>query len=192
MRGCRRVVKVLVVIATALIVLVTAAVPAEARAVDYFDGSFSSEGSVFSYDVPSDVTTSLAVHHADFARTLGVRDWFATASRPVSGDYRPIVDSVAPGSALDDLPGLPSNAPKPLGLGSTGRVTPNNLTEQLAMTEVRSAPSGIELATSMIDGRWPASQGWVKMAENVNGVEVHYVRNTITGAVDDFKFAGAP
>ena len=32
----------------------------------------------------------------------------------------------------------------------------------------------------------------VKMAQNVNGIEIHYVRNTITGAVDDFKFAGGP
>jgi hypothetical protein len=38
-----------------------------------------------------------------------------------------------------DLPGLPASAPKPAGLGSTGRTTPGNLTEQLAMTEVRSA-----------------------------------------------------
>lgn len=29
---------------------------------------------------------------------------------------------------------------RPLGLGSTGRATPAYLTEQLAMTEVRSAP----------------------------------------------------
>jgi hypothetical protein len=41
----------------------------------------------------------------------------------------------------------------------------------------------------MNDPRWPASQGWVKMRQDINGVEIHYVRNTITGAVDDFKFA---
>jgi filamentous hemagglutinin len=44
----------------------------------------------------------------------------------------------------------------------------------------------------MTDSRWPATDGWVKMAQNVNGVEVHYVKNTVTGAVDDFKFAVAP
>jgi len=27
------------------------------------------------------------------------------------------------------------------------------------------------------------------MRQYINGVEIHYVRNTITGAVDDFKFA---
>ena len=34
----------------------------------------------------------------------------------------------------------------------------------------------------------PGSQGWVKMAQHINGVEIHYIRNTLTGAVDDFKF----
>src|SRR5262245_19996623 len=73
---------------------------------------------------------------------------------------------------------------------STGRVTPGNLTEQLAMTEVRSAPAGVQLPVRMTDARWPAADGWVKMSQNVNGVEVHYVQNTFTGAVDDFKFIG--
>jgi len=40
----------------------------------------------------------------------------------------------------------------------------------------------------MTDPRWPATDGWIKMAQNVNGVDIHYVRNTITGAIDDFKF----
>ena len=65
-----------------------------------------------------------------------------------------------------------------------------SLNEQLAMSEVRAAPAGRQLGVPMTDARWPASDGWVKMAQNVNGVEVHYVRNTVTGAVDDFKFVG--
>jgi len=28
----------------------------------------------------------------------------------------------------------------------------------------------------------------VKSAQNINGIEIHYVRNSITGAIDDFKF----
>jgi len=52
-----------------------------------------------------------------------------------------------------------------------------------------SNPSaGSVLPIIMSDARWPASQGWVKMSQNVNGVEIHYVQNTVTGAVDDFKF----
>jgi filamentous hemagglutinin len=39
----------------------------------------------------------------------------------------------------------------------------------------------------MGDSRWPAEQGWSKMRQNINGVEIHYVRN-VSGAVDDFKF----
>jgi RHS repeat-associated protein len=96
----------------------------------------------------------------------------------------------AAGLADDRLPGLPSTAPRPSGLGSTGRTTPADLTEQLAMTQVRAAPGGRVLPVTMTDARWPASAGWVKMSQRVNSVEVHYVRNTITGAVDDFKFVG--
>jgi hypothetical protein len=40
----------------------------------------------------------------------------------------------------------------------------------------------------MNDPRWEADDGWVKMEQTVDGVEVHYVYNTRTGATDDFKF----
>jgi filamentous hemagglutinin len=40
----------------------------------------------------------------------------------------------------------------------------------------------------MGDPRWPASAGWVKMRQNINGIEIHYMYNTNTGAADDFKF----
>ncbi|MFD2426321.1 hypothetical protein ACFSUI_22360 [Ralstonia solanacearum] len=46
----------------------------------------------------------------------------------------------------------------------------------------------VPLRKGMTDSRWLSSDGWVKMTQNVNGVEIHYVRNTKTGAVDDFKF----
>jgi filamentous hemagglutinin len=77
----------------------------------------------------------------------------------------------------------------PLGLGSTGRTAPNNLGEDLAMKQAMGAPlEGRQIPVPMTDPRWPAADGWVKMAQNVNGVEIHYVRNVRTGAVDDFKF----
>lgn len=56
------------------------------------------------------------------------------------------------------------------------------------MEQVKSNPSGQKIDVKMTDPRWPASQGWVKMSENVNGVEIHYNENTVTGEVDDFKF----
>lgn len=75
--------------------------------------------------------------------------------------------------------------------GSTGRTVAQNLKEQLAMEQAVSDPgAGIRVPIKMSDPRWGASDGWVKMAQNVNGVEIHYVLNTITGAVDDFKFVG--
>lgn len=73
--------------------------------------------------------------------------------------------------------------------GSTGRTAPRDLKEQLAMEQVQANPgAGKKLPLQMNDPRWPASDGWVKMSQNVNGVEVHYVENTTTGQVDDFKF----
>ena len=76
-------------------------------------------------------------------------------------------------------------------LGSTGRTVAETLHEQLAMKEAVSNPAaGTRLPFEMTDPRWPAADGWVKMAQNVNGVEIHYVENTVTGAVDDFKFKG--
>lgn len=40
----------------------------------------------------------------------------------------------------------------------------------------------------MSDPRWPAAEGWVKMRQNMNGIEIHYLLNTETEEVDDFKF----
>jgi RHS repeat-associated protein len=77
-------------------------------------------------------------------------------------------------------------------LASTGRTVAADLREQLAMEEAQSYPAaGLELPVRMSDPpRWTAEEGWVKMSQNVNGVEIHYVRNTLTGAVEDFKFIG--
>ena len=59
------------------------------------------------------------------------------------------------------------------------------------MKEVLSDPlSGArELKSIKItDSRWLAADGWVKMSKNVNGIEIHYVYNKISGSFDDFKF----
>jgi hypothetical protein len=41
----------------------------------------------------------------------------------------------------------------------------------------------------MNDPRWLGSDGWVKMQHHVNNeFVIHYMRNTRTGAIDDFKF----
>nr|WP_281279765.1 RHS repeat-associated core domain-containing protein [Paenibacillus humicus] len=71
---------------------------------------------------------------------------------------------------------------------SKGGHQPTNLKEQLAVEESMSNPAaGKTLEGKNTDPRWPADEGWVKKAQNVNGVEVHYTYNTKTGEIDDFK-----
>jgi hypothetical protein len=79
---------------------------------------------------------------------------------------------------------------KPLGLGSTGRTTANNLIEKLAMEEIKSNPYlGKTLIKSLKDasGRW---NGWSKMTNrNAHGIEIHYNalwENGTIKAIDDF------
>ncbi|GLB54008.1 hypothetical protein NBRC110019_30490 [Neptunitalea chrysea] len=80
------------------------------------------------------------------------------------------------------------------GLGSTGRTTAANLTEQLAMKEIVSNPRiGTVVMEGMKDSRW---LGWSKMQyvhRGLNGSKttIHYVgkfENGVLKYVDDFKF----
>lgn len=48
--------------------------------------------------------------------------------------------------------------------------------------------AGRQLPIPMTDSRWPKAKGWVKMFQNISGIEIHYVRNTKMGQIDDFKF----
>lgn len=76
---------------------------------------------------------------------------------------------------------------------SKGTTLARRLREQLAIEQAMKDPgAGLELPRmKMTDPRWPAEQGWVKMAQRFDPgggeIEVHYVMNRITGAVDDFK-----
>ena len=87
-----------------------------------------------------------------------------------------------------------TNSNQPISRGSSGRTEPNNLTEKLAMEQVRSNPSaGVQLTKiTLNDPRWPSSEGWVKMQQIVptskGDVNIHYVYNPILGIFDDFKF----
>lgn len=79
--------------------------------------------------------------------------------------------------------------PKLLEQKSTGRNTPKDLTEQLAMEEVMANPAGKQAkGVKMGDPRFPAKDGWIKMEQDVGDVKVHYLKNIITGAITDFKF----
>ena len=77
----------------------------------------------------------------------------------------------------------------------TGRNKANNLKEQAAMLVTKADPqngkhlSGINLT----DPRWPGSKGWQKWqtthkTSDGNTITIHYVRNSNSGKVDDFKF----
>lgn len=83
-------------------------------------------------------------------------------------------------------------ASTPSSQKSTGRTTPKNLHEQLAMEAVKANPKGTTPARMppMSDTKngWLAKDGWVKRVQNQNGVEIHYIENTNTGEKTDFKF----
>ncbi|MCL2859320.1 MAG: hypothetical protein FWF46_01855 [Oscillospiraceae bacterium] len=81
---------------------------------------------------------------------------------------------------------------KSAGKGSTGRTTANNSTEIDAMQKVLDDPLGnskkINLKTEnklINDLRW---ENWEKRATNINGVEIHFNYDPVTGQFDDFKF----
>ena len=102
-------------------------------------------------------------------------------------------DHLAEGRSVDIYEAIKKN--NSLGLGSTGRATPNNLKEQAAMLVTKADPQkGKHLSSiNMTDTRWPGSQGWQKWqaihnTSDGNKITIHYVRNKNTGKVDDFKF----
>jgi hypothetical protein len=102
------------------------------------------------------------------------------------------VDHLAPGKVADIYESAAKNAP--LGLGSTGRSIPNSLKEQAVMLVTRADPQAGEILPLVLtDSRWPATDGWQKMqtvfkTSEGRNVVIHYVRNKVTGMVDDFKF----
>lgn len=85
----------------------------------------------------------------------------------------------------NDQFGLPKQANH--GVSKGGRHYPKNLEEKLAMEEVMTDPSNGKILDLSNDGRWPKSEGWVKMVQNVNGYEIHYQYNLITKEIDDVK-----
>ena len=80
------------------------------------------------------------------------------------------------------------------GRGSTGRAVANTLNEQLAMKEVMSNPlqGACDIGIKLMDSRWLASEGWVKMERIVkttyDNIIIHYNYNTVSKVFDDFKF----
>jgi RHS repeat-associated protein len=73
--------------------------------------------------------------------------------------------------------------------GSTGRTTSGGANEARAMDYAKQYPQyGDVLPVNMSDPRWQAEDGWVKMSQTIDGVEIHYAYNLATAVADDFKF----
>jgi hypothetical protein len=99
------------------------------------------------------------------------------------------------GSGHRDPPDDDSHERKPLGRKSTGRTEPRNLLEQIAMQAAIAGAAGGTVLEKMIlgDRTWPVEDGWVKMryshtCYNASKIVIHYLRNTMTGEIDDFKY----
>jgi len=72
---------------------------------------------------------------------------------------------------------------------STGRTTPANEKETRAMEIAKGNPEGGRvIIENMNDSDWHQSDGWVKKAQNIDGVEIHYNYNKLTHQTADWKF----
>jgi len=84
--------------------------------------------------------------------------------------------------------------------GSTAKIEPQNVIEELALKEVRGNPftSDAKILKDVVmgDQRWLADDGWVKVERIVHithldggryDISIHYVGNIRTKEVDDFK-----
>jgi RHS repeat-associated protein len=117
----------------------------------------------------------------------------------ISGQVGGGIFAIVFGGAAASSGGASGAGAQVLGRGSTaslsrGTTLARTLREQLAIEQVISNPTaGRILPIRMTDSRWLASEGWVKMSQFVNSggragpIQVHYVRNTITGVIDDLK-----
>jgi hypothetical protein len=111
------------------------------------------------------------------------------------------VNAAVPGASSGQRDGVIAARalPQVAGRGSTaalskGTTVARNLREKLAIEQAMTNPTaGRALDLKMTDARWPASEGWVKMQQMVQSggregpINVHYLHNTATGAIDDFK-----
>jgi hypothetical protein len=111
----------------------------------------------------------------------------ARAAEEAAAVARAAEEAANAGRALERVAGRGSTANP-----AKGTSLARNLREQLAMEQAASRPAqGTQLPFKMTDPRWPAEEGWVKMQQiiqtNEGPVNVHYLYNRTTGAIDDFK-----
>ena len=145
-------------------------------------------------DVPQNIQNKLSKNIAHFTRddTLLVYEQAQHAAEALTPYVENVIEHV-PANISTTLEPVAQKL-KPLGRGSTGRMTPKDLHEQLVMEEavanhVYGKP--IPINKGMTDIRWHQDDGWEKMFWRSHGIEVHYVmqkKNGIITAIDDFKF----
>ena len=82
---------------------------------------------------------------------------------------------------------------------STGNAVPNSLNQKLSMQQVLSNPlqGATQIPITMMDPRWPASAGWVKMQQIIQHSDgtkttIHFVYNAGRQLFADFKFINIP
>ena len=85
------------------------------------------------------------------------------------------------------------------GQASTGTTVPNSLNQELSMQQVLSNPlqGATQVPITMMDPRWPASAGWVKMQQIIyhsDGTRtmIHFVYNAGRQLFAGFKFINLP
>ncbi len=167
--------------AASAVCLVSSGVAAATTASTIAAGAFIGSATVYSLAVLSAASTSDSVQEFNDQGNWGTVA--VTAGGALVGGYGGYIMSKSQQSTMTDVY---------TSRGSTGRTTPQNLKEKLAMEQVKANPldGAKQLPITMTDPRWPSTEGWVKMASNVNGVEIHFVYNTIIQVFDDFKFKG--
>jgi hypothetical protein len=97
-------------------------------------------------------------------------------------------------SVLAAQPTYPTVFQEPLGLGSTAKIQPRTIADQLAIEQVMRNPKAgfpVPLRRGMTDARWPMEAGWLKWQQIVDvgtrRYTIHYLVNRRTGGIDDFK-----
>ena len=166
-------------------------------------GLFGEARTLYQLSIGVNQATSLIENKAGFpSGSLNALPFaLGPEAAPLSAAFAGIRYIGAAAEGLADFRALSTDAglviPAAKTAGSTadlakGTTLARNLREQLAIEQAMSRPAaGQVLPIKMTDPRWPASDGWVKMQQMIKPggepINVHYLQNTATGAVDDIK-----
>jgi RHS repeat-associated protein len=115
--------------------------------------------------------------------------WMWDLSVPGGGDHDFYIDVATTAVLVHNCDDPDPDEQNDQSRGSTGRTTPGGANEARAMEYAKQYPQyGDVLPVNMSDPNWLAEDGWVKMSQTIDDVEIHYVYNYETEMADDFKF----